>query len=203
MNMILILDFDGVITKLNIDWITLREEVSKKLGFRVESMLEFWEKYHNTELFNLANEIVEKYEFEEVGKAKLYDDVKPALKTFNGTTYLASMQSERSLKIFLQKYDLKDYFKEVLGRERFGSKLRQVQYVIYRENNARRIILVDDSRRNISNCKALGIKSILFNRMAGDSLIQLINNLKQFNVETIDYTFSRIKLHYSCKDDST
>jgi len=77
--MILILDFDGVITDLNIDWITVREEVSRRVGFKVESMLEFWEKYFNNELFNLVNEIVERYEFESVIKAKPYDDVEKAL----------------------------------------------------------------------------------------------------------------------------
>jgi HAD superfamily hydrolase (TIGR01509 family) len=179
---VLILDFDGVITSLNIDWITVREEVSRIVGFRVESMLEFWERYFNTELFNLANEIVERYELESITKAKPYDDVKTALQSFNGLIYLASMQSEKVLNIFLQKHGLKDYFKEVLGRERFGGKLRQVQYIIDREDNAGRIILVDDSRRNISSCQALGIKCILFNRKTGDNLMQLINNLKNLNV---------------------
>jgi len=179
---VLILDFDGVITSLNIDWITVREEVSRRVGFRVESMLEFWERYFNTELFNLANEVVESYEFEGIMKAKPYDDVKTALRSFDGLIYLASMQSERILSIFLQKHGLKDYFKEVLGRDRFGSKLRQVRYIIDREDNAGRMILVDDSRRNISSCQVLGIKCILFNRRAGDSLIRLINNLRHLNV---------------------
>jgi phosphoglycolate phosphatase-like HAD superfamily hydrolase len=179
---VLILDFDGVITTLNIDWITVREEVSKSVGFRVESMLEFWERYFNTELFNLANKIVEKYEFESIMKAKPYDDVKVALQSFNGLIYIASMQTEKILNIFLQKHGLKDYFKEVLGREKFGSKLRQVRYIIDKESNARRIIFVDNSRRNILSCQALGIEYILFNRRAGDNLIQLINNLKRLNV---------------------
>jgi phosphoglycolate phosphatase-like HAD superfamily hydrolase len=180
--MILVLDFDGVITNLNIDWITVREEVSRRVGFKVGSMLEFWERYFNTDLFNLANEIVEKYEFEGIINAKPYDDVKTGLQYFNGLVYLASMQSERILSIFLQKHGLIGYFKEVLGRVRFGSKLKQVRYIIEREDNARKIILVDDSRRNISSCYSLGVKCILFNRKAGDSLIRLINNLKYSNV---------------------
>jgi len=40
----LILDF-GVITSLNIGWVTIGEEVSKIVGFRVESMPQFWERY--------------------------------------------------------------------------------------------------------------------------------------------------------------
>jgi len=179
---VLILDLDGVITSLNVDWTTVREEVSRRVGFRVESMLEFWEKYFNTELFNLANEIVERYEFESIIKAKPYDDVKIAFQSFNGLIYLASMQSEKVLSIFLQKHGLRDYFKEVLGRERFGSKLRQVRYIIDKED-AGRIIFVDDSRRNISSCQALGIKCILFNRRAGDSLLRLINSLMHLNVK--------------------
>jgi phosphoglycolate phosphatase-like HAD superfamily hydrolase len=112
--MILILDFDGVITNLNIDWIAVREEVSMSVGFRVESMVEFWERYFDIELFNLANEIVKRYEFERITKAKPYGDVKTALQSFNGLIYLVSMQSEKILSIFLQKHGLRDYFKEVL-----------------------------------------------------------------------------------------
>jgi phosphoglycolate phosphatase-like HAD superfamily hydrolase len=175
---VLILDFDGVITSLNIDWVTVREEVSKIVGFRVESLLEFWERYFNTELFYLTSKIVERYELKSVAKAKPYEDVKKALQSFNGSIYIASMQSEKALSMFLRKHGLKDYIKEALGREKFGSKLKQIQYIINKEKEAWEIILVDDSRRNVSHCQTLGIKCILFDRKTGDNLLRLIDNLK-------------------------
>lgn len=176
-NCILVMDFDGVITNLNINWNKVREDVSKKVGFRVNSMLDFWEKYFGTELFNLANEIVEKYELEEVIKAQLYKDVEQLLNLFKGRIYIASMQSKKVINFFLQKYDLEKYFKEVLGRDDFRNKTEQVQYVLKKEGDAKRIILIDDSKRNIMRCQKLGITCVLFNRRAGDSLIYLIKKL--------------------------
>ncbi|MCC6003332.1 MAG: hypothetical protein LM590_03240 [Thermofilum sp.] len=40
-----ILDFDGVVTKLNIDGVEVHGEVSRAVGFRVDSLLYFWDKH--------------------------------------------------------------------------------------------------------------------------------------------------------------
>ena len=176
--LVLILDFDGVITRLNIDWVKVRGEVSRVIGFNVDSLVDFWDKYFGTEIFDLASRIVERYELEEVLRVKPYDDVEKALQSFNGKVYIASLQSKNALKIFLQRNRLNGYFEEVLGREDFGSKFRQVQYIMGREVDAKRIIFVDDSRRNISSCKPLGVECILFDRNSGSNLISLIEGIK-------------------------
>lgn len=173
---VLILDFDGVITKLNIDWFKVRDEASKLIGFKIDSLLDFWEKFFGTREFDLVNEIIEKYEMEEIVKVNPFEDVKIALENFCGKIYLASMQSEKVLKLFLEKHNLKKYFKEVLGREKFGSKVKQLEYILTRERVGE-IVFVDDSKKNILKCQSLGVKCILFNRGRGDNLISLINNI--------------------------
>jgi FMN phosphatase YigB (HAD superfamily) len=47
-----------------------------------------------------------------------------------------------------------------------------------REGDAERIIFVDDSRRNISSCKPLGVECILFDRNSGSNLISLVEGIK-------------------------
>jgi len=175
--LVLILDFDGVITKLDIDWVKVREEVSMAVGFQVNSLVDFWDKYFDTELFYVASRVVEKYEVEEALRAKPYEDVEKALNAFKGKVYIASLQSKKALHLFLEKNGLEGYFREVLGREDFGSKFRQVRYVVSREIGAEKIILVDDSRRNISACKPLGIECILFNRNSGCNLLSLVKKI--------------------------
>ncbi|MEM3166847.1 MAG: NIF family HAD-type phosphatase [Candidatus Methanomethylicia archaeon] len=177
------MDFDGVVTNLNIDWNKVREDVSKRVGFKVNSMLDFWEKYFGTELFDLANEIVEKYELEGVMKASLHEDVKQLLILFKGKIYIASMQSKKVINMFLEKYSLEKFFKGVLGRDDFGSKIKQVQYILEKEKNVKRILLIDDSKRNISRCQKLGITCILFNRRAGDNLVHLVKNASYLRPE--------------------
>jgi len=178
--LVLILDFDGVITKLNIDWVKIRREVSMIIGFNVDSLVDFWDKYFGTEIFDVASRLVEKYEVEEVLRVKPYDDVEKALQSFNGQVYIASLQSKNALQIFLQKNGLNGYFKEVLGREGFGSKFRQVKYIMKREANAEKIVFVDDSRRNILSCKPLGVECILFDRGSGCNLISLVENIRSY-----------------------
>jgi len=174
---ILVLDFDGVIADLNIDWHLLRAEVSRTVGFKVDSMLSFWENYFGTKLFYPANDIVERYELEAALNTAPYNDVKPALESFKGIVYLASMQSEKVIDFFLDKYDLKKYFKETLGRTRFGSKARQLQYIMAKGRKCEKVILIDDSKRNIESCHRQGLSCILLNRKGGDNLLDVIKKI--------------------------
>jgi phosphoglycolate phosphatase-like HAD superfamily hydrolase len=176
---ILILDFDGVVTDLDIDWKSVYKDISDMVGYEVNNLITFWESCFGTELFNTCNKIIEKYEFEAIPRAKLYEDVKPAFESFKGPIYIASMQSQKVLDFFLSKYDLKHYFKEVLGRDNFGTKKRQIQYIMDRECDHKDFVLVDDLQRNIDDCSYLNIRFILFNRKNGDNLINVIEKVIQ------------------------
>jgi phosphoglycolate phosphatase-like HAD superfamily hydrolase len=175
---VLILDFDGVITDLDVDWELVYREVSKLSGYTIDGLLTFWENCYGTELFNSSSEIIEKHELEAISKATLYDDIKPALKSFEGPIYIASMQSHKALEAFFNRYDLKHFIKEALGRNNFGIKRRQIQYIINKEQGNKDIIFVDDLLRNGDDCSDLGINFILFNRKKGDNLVKVVERIK-------------------------
>ncbi|MCX8188488.1 MAG: hypothetical protein N3F64_02140 [Nitrososphaeria archaeon] len=173
---VLVLDFDGVIVKLNVEWPKVYNKVSELAGYPVTDLITFWKNTFGTELYYKANKIIEEYEMMALSKSSIYADVYEALKIFNGTTYLASMQSQKVLESFLEENGLKSYFKEVLGRERFGVKRRQLEYIIEREKG-KRIYFIDDLQRNLDDCSDLDIKCILIKRWEGESLLQKIKEI--------------------------
>jgi len=42
--MVLVLDFDGVIARLNVDWATVYRKVSEVAGYKVTDLITFWKK---------------------------------------------------------------------------------------------------------------------------------------------------------------
>ena len=174
---VLILDFDGVITDLDIDWELVYKEVSKLAGYSVDGLLTFWENCYGTELFNSSSKIIEEHELEAISRAILYDDIKPVFESFKGPIYIASMQSQKALEAFLNKHNLKLYIKEALGRDNFGTKRQQIQYIINKEQGYKDFIFVDDLPRNKDDCSDLDIHFILFNRKKRDNLVKIVERI--------------------------
>ncbi|BDR92090.1 HAD family hydrolase [Vulcanisaeta souniana] len=156
-NYALVLDFDGVITRLNIDWKSLREELSKYLGIRVVSINKLFEETYGTQTFWLAHEFVERHELEAVETSELNNGIREVVTYFPGIKYIATLQSERAVMKFLERYELLNTFREVLGRPRFASKEQELKYIINTVSPGR-VIFIDDSRQNIETCRGLGIK---------------------------------------------
>ena len=179
MEKVLILDFDGVITDLNVNWKLVKSELSQHFGYEIQNLAIFWKESFGTEVFNEASRLVEKYELKALSKARPYDDVEPFLKSFNGRKYIASLQSQKVLDLFLEKYDLKRYFTQVLGRDNFGCKRRQLEYIIEREKDELKgIIFIDDSLTHILECENLRVHKILFQREKGMTLLDLLPKIK-------------------------
>jgi len=109
-------------------------------------------------------------------KSDVYGDVREALELFKGRRHLASMQSQRVLETFLERNDLRKYFSEVLGRERFGSKRKQLEYILEREKG-NMVYFIDDLQRNIDSCSDLGIECVLLRRWEGETLLQKVREL--------------------------
>lgn len=173
---VLILDFDGVIAKLNVDWTIVYRKVSEIAGYNVTDLITFWKNTYNTSVYEKANKIIEEYEMRALSKSRMYDDVPEALEFSKGTKYLASMQSQKVLEIFLEKNGIRKYFKEVLGREKFGNKRRQLVYILERENG-KKLYFIDDLQRNIDSCDDLGIECVLIKRWEGETLLQKIREI--------------------------
>jgi phosphoglycolate phosphatase-like HAD superfamily hydrolase len=174
---VLVLDFDGIITDLNVDWKLVISKLSQHFGHEIQNLIIFWKESFGTEAFNESSKLVEKYELKALSKARPYDDVEPFLKSFNGRKYVASLQSQKVLDLFLEKYGLKRHFTQVLGRDNFGCKRRQLEYIIKREKD-KDIIFIDDSLTNILECENLKVHKILFQREKGITLLDLLPKIK-------------------------
>ena len=172
---LLVLDFDGVVTKIELDWYRVRREISSILNIKIESFTRFFEENFGTITYKLVSDLLEKYEREALQNAKPYPDVEPTVKLFQGNSIIATMQTETLVIEFLEKYNLRSYFRKILGRNRFCSKASQLSYIksVFGDQY-NRIIFIDDSIYNYNLCITLGLQCYLIRREKGDSLYTLI-----------------------------
>ncbi|MDP7982849.1 MAG: HAD hydrolase-like protein [Conexivisphaera sp.] len=171
---LLLLDFDGVITRLDLDWGKIREEVGRAVGRRISSLNEFFEESYGTDEFAVAHSIVESHELEAIKNAKPIDEAVALLRASKAPVMISTMQSERAVGEFLVINGLDKHVDEILGRPRFGSKEAQFAWV-EREKGYRPkdVLFVDDSMRNISKCMKFGFCCVL---MRGE-VLRLITEL--------------------------
>jgi phosphoglycolate phosphatase-like HAD superfamily hydrolase len=182
-NAVFVLDFDGVITTLDIDWKKLRNEISSDLKLKIDTFAEFLEKNFGNDEFERVSELVKQREYLAASKAAPYPDVKPALQLIHENAihaYIASMQSIEVVNFFLRKFEIDSYFTQVLGRETYGSKRAQLDQIRNIERQQRfsslpNLVLIDDMKRNIVVAQELGYSTILFKRGEGlPTLVDLV-----------------------------
>jgi HAD superfamily hydrolase (TIGR01509 family) len=165
---VIALDFDGVITNLDVDWNSAIHLASTIVGYNVKSLLTFYEASYGTSSFQTVSREMEKLELEALKHAELTPFVTEFLQKISESrteTYIVSSQSAPAIEEFLRKHGLACYFKEVLTRERFSNKKAQIEYILDKSRvSPDEILLVDDSERNITKCKELGIKCFYFIR---------------------------------------
>jgi phosphoglycolate phosphatase-like HAD superfamily hydrolase len=165
------LDFDGVITNLDIDWNAAIRQASSVVGHDIKSLLTFYEKYFGTSIFQKVSSEMEKIELEASRKAQVLPSVKEFLRKLSQKkveAYVVSMQSLRVVKGFLDQHGLTGFLKGVVTRERCPSKKAQVECILKETGNRpEQILLVDDSNRNINLCKELNITCFHFQRRQG------------------------------------
>jgi HAD superfamily hydrolase (TIGR01509 family) len=158
---VIALDFDGVITNLNIDWNSAIRLASTIAGYDIKSLITFYEAKYGTPIFQTVSKRIEQLELEALKDAKPTPFIREFLQKLSERhieTYVLSMQSARVVKKFLRKHDLTAHFKDIVTRERYPSKKAQVTYVLEKsEACPDQVLLVDDSARNISKCKELGV----------------------------------------------
>jgi beta-phosphoglucomutase-like phosphatase (HAD superfamily) len=173
---IVALDFDGVITNLNVDWNYAIRLASQIAGYDIKSLLTFYETSHDTPIFYLVSREIEKIEREALKSAEptpfLNEFLDKILKA-NVEVCLVSMQSDIVIKTFLRRHNLTHYFKEILTRERFSSKKTQVEYILNCLGvKPEEVLLVDDLKRSIEQCKKLGIRCFHFKSHQDLSIIR-------------------------------
>ena len=163
---IVALDFDGVITNLKVDWKCAIRLASQITGYDIKSLLTFYETSHDTPIFCLVSKEIEKIELEALKSAEptpFLDEFLDKILKANAEICLVSMQSALVIKTFLTRHDLARYFKEILTRERFSSKKTQVEYILnFSGVKPEEVLLVDDLKRSLEQCKELGIRCFHF-----------------------------------------
>ena len=165
---VIALDFDGVVTNLNIDWNAAILLASTIVGYDIKSLLTFYEAKYGKRIFQTVSKRIEQLELEALKDAKLTPFIREFLQKLSEMhveTYMVSMQSALVVKKFLSEHDLTSYFKDIVTRERCPSKKAQVTYVLKKSGVCpSQVLLVDDSARNISKCKELGVVCFHFAR---------------------------------------
>lgn len=160
------LDFDGVITKLNIDWNSAIRQASQIAGYDIKSLLTFYETSQGTPIFHLISREMEKLELEALKNAKptpFLDEFLEKTSQAHVETYLVSMQSASVVQKFLKEHNLEHYFKGIFTRETFPSKKAEVNHILDCLGlKPKEVLLVDDSRTNVTQCKELGVKCFCF-----------------------------------------
>lgn len=160
------LDFDGVISSLDIDWKAAIRQASAIAGYDVRSLLLFYNDQFGTPLFEKVSNAMEKLELEAINKAQLLPYVKEALDqlTEKGIDlYIVSMQTTRIIREFLLKNGLFNYFRDIVTRDKCPSKKAQVEYVLTNHKiHPNQLLLIDDSMKNIDACNQLGIACFHF-----------------------------------------
>ena len=162
------LDFDGVITNLDIDWNTAIRQASKIAGYDVKSLLTFYEKCFGEPIFQKVSSEMEQIESEASSKAQIQPSLKEFLLKLSQKkidAYVVSMQSQRVVEGFLNQRGLAGFFKDVVTREKCPGKKGQVECVIQESGKTpRQVLFVDDLKRNINLCKELDVECFHFHR---------------------------------------
>jgi beta-phosphoglucomutase-like phosphatase (HAD superfamily) len=162
------LDFDGVITNLDIDWNAAIRQASSIVGHDIKSLITFYENNFGTPIFQKVSTEMEKIELDALRKAQASPFIGEFLQKLSEKqveVYIVSMQSFNVIKKFLEQHGLTGYFKGIIAREKCPSKKAQVECISKETRSSlNQILLVDDSKRNISNCKELGLVCFYFQR---------------------------------------
>ncbi len=160
------LDFDGVITTLDIDWETAIRRASALVGYDIKSLILFYENNFGSPNFNKVSAEIEKLELEALKKAHLLPCVKEVLQDLSEKhfeTYVVSLQSYRVIKEFLEQHGLTRYFKGIITREKHPGKKAQVEWLAKELSLfPSQILLIDDNRRNIKLCREVGVTCFHF-----------------------------------------
>lgn len=162
------LDFDGVITNLTINWNNAKRLASRIAGYEVKSLLAFYEVSFGKPIFQTVSMEVEKLELQAVKEAQpspFVGDFIHRLVENQIVIYVVTMQSMLVIEEFLSQHDLRGYFQGIVTRETCPSREAQIRYILQKTGfTPGETLLVDDSERNLTRCRELGIECFRFER---------------------------------------
>jgi len=180
---VIAIDFDGVIANLPIDWKSVRNKVSKVVGYKVESIVDFYKKNYGTDVFWRVSEFIKKVELEAILKARLNEPVLELMrkaKALGIPVYIVTLQCREAVLKFMNSYNLTGLVKKVINREDFGGKSDMLRYIVNLEGVLpSQVLFIDDMARNIEECRAVGaycIKLKGYDRKSIEAVIRMLKN---------------------------
>jgi len=159
---VLVLDFDGVVTRLPVDWQRARREVSRVLGRPVASLTRLLASLWGTEEYFLASRVLERFEREAAERAAPFPGVEPALQLARGhgsEVYLATLQPRAVVEPFLRRHSLLGYFHGIVTRDDHPGKEEMLRTILARTRAPPSgLLLVDDNPAYAEACSRLGAR---------------------------------------------
>jgi beta-phosphoglucomutase-like phosphatase (HAD superfamily) len=161
---ILLVDFDGVLAKLDVNWNEVKARVSRELGIPVESLTMLLRQVWGTELYWKISRIIEEYELKALPRAKpLHGSIEGLYyaKGLRLKVYIASFQSESVIRGFLQAWKLDSIIEGIYSREFAPWKAVMTLAVAAVEKvSPAAILFVDDNEHNLREVEAVGARTI-------------------------------------------
>ncbi|MCD6095376.1 MAG: hypothetical protein J7J99_02275 [Thermoprotei archaeon] len=145
---VLILDLDGVLVSLPVNWSKVKKELSYKGYIKpwetmINLLYRLWVKEKRK--YYLVSELIKKYEEEAAKRAKLLINASllERIKEKVDYMYIASRQARDVIYSILKMYNLSRYFDDVYSREDGPDKLSTIRCKIYKDPST--VIMIDDS----------------------------------------------------------
>ncbi len=163
---VIVLDFDGVMACVKIDWRHVKDVASKAIGRNVESLLKYFRESFGSPEFKFISSLVRCFEERALrySKPTLLALRLPRIAASKGVrVYIATMQCSDTVHYFLSRFNLTPYINGILGREEFPSKFEMLKAIMNLEGvEGGNIVLIDDSVSNLLAAKSLGINVIRY-----------------------------------------
>ena len=181
MSRVLLVDFDGVIARLPVDWATVREALGGIVGRRVESILALLEELWPGSLYWEASRLIELFELEALPRATLQPGAREGLSLASKRArrvYIASLQSEAAIRGFLEAWGLEGFVDGILSRDTCPDKTCMIMEAAALEAVApASIVLLDDNPANAARASRAGAGFVRVSPEAGLTLLDAVEML--------------------------
>lgn len=171
-------DLDGTIFDLNVDWVSLRTDLSSKLGFAVSSIGELYSQTNDQSALDLIGNLVTQYELAGVETGEPVDGAADLLSSLvSGTTQVAivSRNSKHVINAAVAKLLEPDHQSKILvvGREDVRRLKPHPEGILTAlqslDLTPEECLFIGDTYHDVDAAQAIGMRSIIMAKPNGMS----------------------------------
>jgi len=181
----LILDMDGTLLHLPVDYVRLKQRLREFLGtgaefnplFKTIATLTSGDqaKYRG------CLQIIDEEELKAIDGMRLSDDSRAILQTFRSRSYplcLVTLQGRRPAHECLRRADIKDFFQVVLTRDDNIERYEQIKTCVeFLKKSPANVLVIGDRLNDVLSAQRIGCRSVLIRRDAylelGDDVVAI------------------------------